>query len=58
MEDDGGITLRTVDGSEAIIRMMKGDYRRGDSDKVEVRIGSRAEFLKWPKGCELKRHSQ
>jgi len=53
-EDEIGITLEDTEGSEAVLQHKKGDYRKDGEGNVEVRIGSRAEFLKHPKGCEFK----
>ena len=58
-EDETGITLETTDErtgeSEAILKHKVGDYRKDKDGNIELRIGSFAEFLKYPKGCDLKK---
>ena len=54
-EDETGITLEATDESEAILRFKSGDYRKGREGNIEIRIGSRAEFLKYPKGCKIRK---
>lgn len=53
-EDETGITLEATDGSETILRHRKGDYRKDRDGNVEIRIGAHAEFIRRPKGCEIK----
>jgi len=54
-EDETGIILEATDGSGAVWKHKTGDYRKDESGNVEIRIGSYAEFIKYPKGCEINR---
>lgn len=57
-EDETGIILEATDGSDVILKHRRGDYRRDKDGSVEIRIGSYAEFLRYPKGCDLKNSSK
>jgi len=54
IEDETGVTLEATDGSGAVLKHKKGDYRKDVDGNVEIRIGSYAEFIRYPKGCEIK----
>lgn len=51
VEDETGITL---EANEAILKHKKEDYRKDANGNVEIRIGSYAEFIRYPKECEIR----
>ncbi|MBI3633792.1 MAG: hypothetical protein HY226_05910 [Candidatus Vogelbacteria bacterium] len=47
-EDQDGITICSRQTGDVVLRIKPGDYRKNSDGMLEVRVGSRAEFLKGP----------